>query len=176
MSAKRAGLITTAALALLSAACMTWATKDVRTIADWPKENQKVLSVVTASGGLVQFAKSSPGRMHGKAIYGLATTFAKEPIELEGPFPSVMKRADGSVYEVTDRTGKVFRVSDVLKAEGDRMTIVENRPGPAAVSIPMAEARLVKVKRVNGPLTFLAIMGGLGGIHVIGTIIALASM
>lgn len=166
----------TAALALLSTACMTWATKDVRTVADWPRQNQKVLSVVTASGRLVQFDKSSPGRMQGNAIYGLAVLSAKEPIELEGPFPSVKKRADGSVYEITDRTGKVYGVKEVLKAEGDRMIVVERSAGPAVVSVPIAEARLVKVRKTNGPLTFLAIMGGLGVAWMVNMAISLAAI
>lgn len=171
-----ARILTAAAMAFLSAACMTWATKDVRTVADWPRQNQKVLSVVTASGGVVQFTKSSPGRMQGNAIYGLAVLYAKEPIELEGPFPSVKKRADGSVYEVTDRTGKVYGVKEVLKAEGDRMIVVERSAGPAVVSVPIAEARLVKLRKANGPLTFLAIMGGLGVAWMVNVAISLAAI
>ena len=176
MSAKQTGLITVMALALLSAACMTWATKDVRTVADWPRQNQKILSVVTASGGLVQFAKSSPGRMQGNAIYGLAVQYAKDPIEIEGPFPSVRKRADGSVFEITDRTGKVYGVKEVLKAEGDRMIVVERSTGPGVVSVPIADARLVKVRKTNGPLTFLTIMGVLGGVYFGALAISLAGM
>jgi hypothetical protein len=168
--------LTAAAQAFLSTACMTWATKDIRTVADWPRQNQKVLSVVTASGGLVQFDKSSPGRMQGSAIYGLATTFAKEPIELEGPFPSVRKRADGSVFEVTDRNGKVYGVKEVLKTEEDRMIVLERSTGPAVVSVPIADARLIKVRKTNGPLTFLAIMGVLGGVYFGGVAISLAAM
>ncbi len=175
MRARRIARITmTAALACLSSACMTWATKDIRTVADWPRQNQKVLSVVTASGGLVQFDKSSPGRMQGKAIYGLAVLYAKDPIELEGPFPSVRKRADGGVFEVTDRTGKVYGVKEVLKTEEDRMIVLERSTGPVVVSVPIADARLVKVRKTNVPLTFLAIMGVLGGVYFGGLAISLA--
>jgi len=166
----------TAALAFLSAACMTWATKDVRTVADWPRQNQKVLSVVTASGGLVQFDKSSPGRMQGNAIYGLAVQYAKDPIEIEGPFPSVRKRADGSVFEVTDRNGKVHGVKEVLKTEEDRMIVLERSTGPAVVSVPIADARLIKVRKTNGPLTFVAILGGLGVAWTVSMAISLAGI
>lgn len=177
MRARSAARIMTAAtLALLSTACMTWATKDVRTVADWPRQNQKVLSVVTASGGVVQFTKSSPGRMQGNAIYGLAVLNAKDPIELEGPFPSVKKRPDGSVYEVTDRNGKVHGVKEVLKSEEDRMIVVERSTGPVVVSVPIADARLVKLRKTNGPLTFLAIMGGLGVAWTVGLAISLSGM
>jgi len=172
----RSRIIMIQALACLSTACMTWATKDVRTVADWPRQNQKVLSVVTASGGLVQFDKSSPGRMQGNAIYGLAVQYAKDPIEIEGPFPSVRKRADGSVFEVTDRTGKVYGVKEVLKTEGDRMIVLERSAGPVAVSVPIADARLIKVRKTNGPLTFLAIMGGLGAAWTVWAAIAMAGM
>lgn len=177
MRARRIARITmTAALSCLSTACMTWATKDVRTVADWPRQNQKVLSVVTASGGLVQFDKSSPGRMQGNAIYGLAVQYAKDPIEIEGPFPSVKKRVDGAVYEVTDRTGKVYGVKEVLKAEGDRMIVVERSAGPVVVSVPIADARLVKVRKTNVPLTFVAIVGGLGVAWTVGLAISLSGM
>jgi len=176
MRAKQSGLITVMVLAFLSTACMTWATKDVRTVADWPRQNQKVLSVVTASGGLVRFTKSSPGRMQGNAIFGLAVLHTQQPIELEGPFPSVKKRSDGGVYEVTDRTGKVYVVKEVLKTEGDRMIVVERWTAPVVVSVPMADVRLVKLRRTNGPLTFVAILGGLGVAWTVGLAISLAGM
>ena len=176
MSRKAASLFTLTVLALFSTSCTMWSTKDVRTIADWPKENQKVLSVVKASGEFVRFSKSDPGLMHGNVIYGLATSFVPKPVEVEGPFPSVKKRADGRIYEVTDRNGQVHAVREVLKDEGDKLTFVPNLRAPGLVSVPMSEARLIQIKRTNGALTFLAITGGLAGAFLIWGFIALGSL
>jgi hypothetical protein len=175
ISAKTAAMILTA-LALLSTSCMMWSTKEVMTIADWPKENQKVLSVVKASGEYVRFSKSDPGLMHGNVVYGLAISAWPESVEVEGPFPSVKKRPDGRIYEVTDRNGRVHSVREVLKDEGNKLTVVTNFMAPVLVSVPMSEARLIQVKQTNVPLTLAAIAGGLAGAWLIWAAIAFASL
>ena len=176
MSMKRGSATAVALIGLLSASCMTWRTKDVMTAADWPREGQKVLSVVKASGEYVRFSRSNPGLAHGGVIYGLTAAFVEEPLEVEGPFRSVKKRSDGAVYEVTDRTGRVYPVREVLRAEGDKLTILENRQVPAAVSVPFEEARLIRVKGTNMPLTLLAIAGGLAGAWFLWVAISLSSI
>ena len=175
MSRKAATLFSLTALVLLSTSCTMWSTKDVTTIADWPKQNQKVLSVVKASGEYVRFSKSDPGLMHGNVIYGMATATVTTAVEVEGPFPSVKKRADGRIYEVTDRSGRVYSVHEVLKEEVNKLTFTVNRTAPAVVAVPIAEARLIQVKQTNVPLTLIAVMGGLAGAWLIWGFIAFAS-
>jgi hypothetical protein len=176
MSGKTAPTSALAVLVLLSASCTMWSTKEVRTITDWPKENQKVLSVVKASGEYVRFSKSDPGLMHGNAIYGMTSSTVSAPVEGEGPFPSVKKRSDGGVYEVTDRDGRVFPVREILKEEGNKLTIAVRRTERETVSVPMSEARLIQVKQTNVPLTLAAIAGGLAGAWLIWGLIAFASL
>ena len=163
MSRKTVPMFALTVLAVLSTSCTMWSTRDVRTIADWPKENQKVLSVVKASGEYVRFSKSEPGLMHGNVIYGMATATVTTAVEVEGPFPSVKKRADGRIYEVTDRSGRVYSVHEVLKEEGNKLTFTVNRTAPAVVAVPMSEARLGQVKKTSILLTWAAIMAGWPG-------------
>lgn len=176
MSRKTVPMFALTVLAVLFTSCTMWSTRDVRTITDWPKESQKVLSVVKASGEYVRFSKSDPGLMHGNVIYGMATATVTTAVEVEGPFPSVKKRADGRIYEVTDRSGRVYSVHEVLKEEGNKLTFTVNRAAPGLVAVPIAETRLIQVKQTNVPLTLIAVMGGLAGAWLIWGFIAFASL
>ncbi len=175
MSAKTAAMTLTV-LALFSTSCTMWRTREVRTIADWPEQNQKILSVVKASGEYVRFSKSDPGLMRGNVIHGMTATTVSAPLEVEGPFPSIKKRPDGTIYEVTDRNGRTYSVREVLKDEGNKLTITVNRSERGTVSVPMSEARLIQVKQTNVPLTLAAIAGGLAGAWLVWGIIAFASL
>lgn len=159
MTKKIAALITLIAFGMSSTACMTWRTREVRTVADYPRQDKKVLAVYTASGGVIQFSRSDPGRIVGQTVVGRAYGESVREVEVQRPFRLIRKANDGSVASVTDSAGRVYIVRKVLKEEPDRMLLQIVERGIQPLSIPLAEARLIKVKRLNLPLTILAVVG-----------------
>ena len=156
MSRKASALFTVAAFVLFTASCTTWSTKEIYSEVDYPRQDKKVLSVVKESGERVEFSKAEPGRVWGDAIVGPAAVTMKS-VEVEGPFLMIKKGFDGSIEEITDAKGRVYYVRTVLKEEPNKLTIEARTLTTQAVSIPLSEARLVKLKKFNIILTALAI-------------------
>ena len=165
MSRKATALFALAAFVLFSTSCTTWRTKAVYTPDDYPGPNKKVLSVVKTSGELVEFSKEEPGRVRADAVVGVTTVLQKMNVEIEGPFFSVKKRTDGTIYEVTDAKGQIHPVLLVLKEEPNKLTAQVRYPTTLRVSIPLSDLRSVQIKRIDAGKTALAIVGGyfLGG-------------
>ena len=161
MSKKAAALFTLAAFVLFSTSCTMWRTREINTTADYPRENRKILSVVKASGELVEFSKSNPGRLIGNAISGAATVVVMKRSEIVGPFRSIKKDDHGRIFEVTDSSGWVHSVQEVLKKETNKLTVQARYSMTSGwVSIPLSEVKLVRFKTTNGWMTWLAVQGG----------------
>lgn len=137
---------TLTAFALLSVSCVTWTTKDVKTMTERLPDNTEILSVLKASGECVEFSKSNPGRLRGYTIVGTAKDPVSEPMDLTGPF-SLIKNAKGTVLEVTDGGGQVHAVLKVLSTSGNQMKVLASTW--TQVSIPLAEAQRIEVKKSN---------------------------
>lgn len=148
---------TLAAFILASASCTMWRTKDISTVRDVPDRSTRIESVLKASGEHINFAKSDPGRIHGFVIEGTALARLSVPIEIQGPFSSIKKRADGSVYEITDSDGRVHQVQRVLKEGDGRWSILINDMTTQPVSIPLSEVRQIHFKESRPLLAFIAI-------------------
>jgi len=166
MSKKAAALFTLAAFVLFSTSCTMWRTREINTTADYPKENRKILSVVKASGELVVFSKSNPGRLIGNVISGEATVVVMKRSEIVGPFPSIKKDGHGRIFEVTDSSGRVHSVQEVLKEETNKLTVQARYSTSGGVSIPLSEVKLVQFKATNGVMTALAVLGGIAGVFL----------
>ena len=164
MSKKAAALFTLAAFVLFSTSCTMWRTREINTTADYPKENRKILSVVKASGELVVFSKSNPGRLIGNVISGEATVVVMKRSEIVGPFRSIKKDDHGKIFEVTDSSGRVHSVQEVLKEETNKLTVQARYSTSGGVSIPLSEVKLVRFKTTNGAMTTLAVLGGIAGV------------
>jgi hypothetical protein len=166
MSKKAAALFTLAAFVIFSTSCTMWRTREINTTADYPKENRKILSVVKASGELVVFSKSNPGRLIGNVISGEATVVVMKRSEIVGPFPSIKKDGHGRIFEVTDSSGRVHSVQEVLKEETNKLTVQARYSTSGGVSIPLSEVKLVQFKATNGVMTALAVLGGIAGVFL----------
>jgi len=165
MSRKATALFALAAFVLFSASCTTWRTKAVYTPADYPGPNKKVLSVVKTSGEVVEFSKEAPGRVWGGAVIGATTVVQKTSVEIDGPYVSVKKRADGTIYEVTDAKGQVHTVLLVLKEEPNKLTAQVRYPVTLTVSIPLSDLRSVQIRRIDVGKTALGVVG----VYLLGT-------
>lgn len=91
-----------------------WKTREINTTADYPADGRKVLSVVKSSGEAVWFSKSSPGRIAGNAVVGEGVEVAGKRTEIARPVQSIKKRADGTIFQVTDSSGRVHAIQKVL--------------------------------------------------------------
>jgi hypothetical protein len=140
-----------------------WKTREINTTADYPRENRKILSVVKTSGELVEFSKSNPGRLIGHVIIGEATVVVEKRSEIVGPFPSIKKDDHGRIYAVTDASGRVHFVLEVLKEETNKLTVQARYSTSTGVSIPLSEVKLVRFKATNGVMTAFAVLGVLAG-------------
>lgn len=156
-----AALFTMIAFVLFSASCSTWGMREVSTTAKRPAEGKKIRSVIMTSGELVEFSRSNPGRIQGSTIVGMATGLEGKPLSLKGPFSLIKKRPDGTIYQVVDKEGQVYSVQRVLKESPDQMTILTTASTVARVAIPLSEVRAIQVKKTNGALTALAVVGGI---------------
>jgi hypothetical protein len=157
-------LFTVAAFVLFTASCSMWPTREIRTEADYPSQNRRVLTVVKTNGEMVEFSKQDPGLVMGDEIRGTARVLVNEKTEIEGPFPLVKRRADGTIAEVTDAKGQVHFVRTVLREEPDRLVVQERYSARLPIAIPLSEVRLVTYKKTNTVLTAasIAIVGTLG--------------
>jgi hypothetical protein len=102
----------------------------------------------------------------GNQVVGTPASLGVRDVEIEGPFPLIKRRADGTVTEVTDAKGRFWSVRKVLKEEGNRMTVRIADPARGAMAIPLSDIWQIKIKRTNTALTVLAALGG--------TVVALA--
>jgi len=130
-----------------------------------PADGTAVLSVVKTSGEVFQFSKSSPGRVQGFAVVGRGRDAVITRIELTGPFPLIRKKDDGTIYEVVDAKGRVYSVQGVLGRGEDRMTILAS--AWSQVSIPLADARQIEVRKSNALLIAAIISGSLVALTLI---------
>jgi hypothetical protein len=156
MSRKPAALFTLAAYVFFATSCTVWRTRPINTTADYRKADRPILMVVKASGDVVEFSKSNPGRVYRYAVVGEAVRIARGSLEIFGPFQLIKKRADGTIYEVTDRSGQVHSVLKVLVSEENRLVIQNVSYQPERVSIPLSEVKLVRVRTTNVILSVAA--------------------
>ena len=164
MSLKITALFTAAAFTLFTASCSMWPTREIRTESDYPSQNRVVLTVVKTNGEVVEFSKTDPGLVLGDEIRGTARVLVNEKTEIEGPFPQVKRRADGTIAEVTDAKGKVHLVQNVLREEPNLLVFQERNSARLQIAIPLSDVRLVTYKKTNTVLTVaaIAVVGVLG--------------
>ncbi|MBM3305834.1 MAG: hypothetical protein FJY79_07845 [Candidatus Aminicenantes bacterium] len=160
MFKKTTALLTMAAFILFSASCTitTWKTREINTTADYPADGRKVLSVVKSSGEAVEFSNSSPGRIAGAAVVGEGVEVVRKRAEIARPVQSIKRRADGTIFQVTDSSGRVHAIEKVLKEEPDKLTVEMVYRTYERVSIPLSDVRLLRYKKTNAVLTFAAVM------------------
>src|SRR5512136_3383946 len=151
-------------LVSFSAACVSWRTRDLRTLSGPLPANTEILSVVKISGEEVLFSKSDPGRLRGYTIVGVARDAEMKSLELTGPF-NISKDAKGRVLEVSDGKGQVYAVAQILSQSGDRMTVLASVR--TSVSIPLAEVRQIQVKQSNTLRTVAYVCGALVAITIL---------
>ncbi len=161
MFRKSVGLLTLAAFLIFSASCKTWGLKDVATMERHLPENSAVRRVVNNSGEVIQFSLSNPGRVRGYTIVGTAKDPVPKRVDLTGPFRSIKKRSDGTIYEVVDAKGQVYFVQQVVVQGDNQMAVMAAEW--VQVSVPLSEARTIEIKKSNSLLTTLAVIGGLAG-------------
>jgi hypothetical protein len=97
-------------------------------------------------------------------ISGEATVVVMKRSEIVGPFRSIKKDDHGKIFEVTDSSGRVHSVQEVLKEETNKLTVQARYSTSGGVSIPISEVKLVRFKTTNGVMTALAVLGGIAGV------------
>ncbi len=152
MLRKATSLFMLAAFILMSVSCTTVKTVDVRT-APPPGHRARIIRLVKASGESVVF--SGVGRVDGRAITGKAVVSVQERVP--APVASVKVRADGSVYEIVDRDGRIHPVSGVLSKGENEWTILVPGGTVQSVSIPLSEVVLIEYRKTDAARTILAI-------------------
>lgn len=157
MARKAASLFTLAAFVLASTACMTTRTKTITAPSDLPGSRAKIVSLVKTSGEQVDFTPSGPGRVRGPVIVGTAAARLSVPVTIEGPFSAIQRRPNGSVYALTDGSGRVHSVQRVLREGELRWSILINDRTARPVSIPVLEVSRIRFRKVNTILTILAV-------------------
>jgi hypothetical protein len=158
MSRKTITVITLAAFVLTSTSCTMWRTKNINGISDVPSKSAKIMSVVKASGERIDFSNSDPGRIRGGSITGTAVAGLSVPIDIQRPFSSIKKRADGTVYEITDGSGRVYGVQSVLKEGEAQWSVLINDRTVQRVSIPLSDVRQIRFKKTNTIMSAIAIV------------------
>lgn len=167
MSTKRIPCVTLAALLIVSVSCTSVRTKAIISPADYASYKPRIVGVVTASGEDYTFSPSAPARLWGGNIVGTATAVGGGRVELAGPFRSVMKRSDGTVYQVTDSAGRDHSVRQVVQEGPDKLVFIAESSGSREVSIPFAEVRLLRYKKTNPFLTVAAAGAGYLGLAIV---------
>jgi hypothetical protein len=167
MPPKRTPCVTLAALLIVLVSCTSVRTKAIISPADYVSYKPRIVGVVTASGEDYVFSASAPARLWGGNIVGTATAVCGDRVELAGPFRSVMKRSDGTIYQVTDSSGRVHGVREVVQEGPDRLVFIAASSGSRQVSIPFSEVRLLRYKKTNPFLTVAAAGGGYLGLTVL---------
>ena len=164
MPPKITAFSTIAAFVLFTASCSMWSTQEIRMEADYPSQNRRVLTVVKTNGEVVEFSKQDPGMVLGDEIRGTARVLVNEKTEIEGPFPQVRRRADGTIAEVTDSNGKVHFVQSVLREEPNLLVVQERYSARLSIAIPLSDVRLITYKKPHTVLSVaaIALFGALG--------------
>ena len=157
MHPKITAFSTIVAFVLFTVSCSMWPTREIRMEADYPSQNGRVLTVVKNNGEVVEFSKQDPGIVLGDEIRGTARVLVNEKTEIEGPFPLIKRRADGTIAEVTDAKGKVHLVQNVLREEPNLLVVQERYSARLPIAIPLSEVRLVTLKKLNPYLTVAAV-------------------
>lgn len=170
MTRKTSALFVLAISALISAACVTWSRKDVRTLTSPLPEGTAVLSVVMKSGQAVEFTKENPARVRGYKVVGAAKAAALREIEISGPFSSIRQDSYGKVIEVVDGKGQGYVVKAVLRAEENRMTILGVESNQS--SIPLAEISTVRIRKDNSLMVTAIVLGALVVLPVLISLVA----
>ena len=162
MPRQAVAVFTAIVFVVFSSSCMTWRNKEIRTSADYPAQQTRVLTVVKRSGEVIEFSRTAPARIVGNQVVGTTSAIAEREVGIEGPFPLIKRLSDGTVTEVTDAKGRVWSVHRVLKEEPNRMTIrvVDNVIEP--VAIPLSEIRQITNRKTDVGLTILAVLGAGG--------------
>jgi hypothetical protein len=160
MSPIRAPFVALATLLIVSVSCMSVRTKAIISPADYVSYKPRIVGVVTASGEDYVFSASAPARLWGGNIVGTATAVGGGRVELAGPFRSVMKRSDGTIYQVTDSSGRVHAVRQVVQEGPDKLVFIAVSSDSRQVSIPFSEVRLLRYKKTNALLTMAGSAGG----------------
>jgi len=140
-------------LLFASVSCMSVRTKTIVSPADYVSFKPRIVGVVTASGAEYAFSGSAPARLWNGNIVGTAMVVSAERVELSGPLRLVMKRTDGTIYQVTDSSGRVYGVREVVREEPGQLVFLAESSGPRQVSIPFSEVRLLRYKKTNPLLT-----------------------
>lgn len=167
MSPNRAPLATLATLLFVSVSCMSVRTKAIMSPADYASYKPRIVGVVTASGEDYVFSPSAPAGLWRGNIVGTAKAVSGGRIELAGPFRSVMKRSDGTIYQVTDSSGRIHAVREVVQEGPDKLVFIAVSSGSRQVSIPFSEVRLLRYKRTDPFLTVAAAGSGYIGLVVL---------
>jgi len=167
MSPKRTRCVKLAALLIVSVSCTSVRTKAIISPADYVSYKPRIVGVVTASGEDYAFSPSAPARLWGGNIVGTATVANDQQVELSGPLRSVMKRSDGTIYQVTDSAGRVYTVRQVLREEPGKLVFLAGSSGAREVSIPFSEVRLLRYKKTNALLTVAGAGAGYLGLTIL---------
>jgi len=170
MTERRSGWVLLAAFALVSTACVTWNTKDVKTLTEPLPEGETVLSVVKIDGQIIEFTKTNPGRIRGYTVVGAEKDAEMKQFEITAPFTSIRQGDKGQIVELVDGKGQGYVVKAVLSRDENRMTILgveSNR-----LMIPLKEIATVRIRQDNA-LPIAAIL--LGAIVVLPVVIWLVS-
>lgn len=164
MARRMSALFTLAAFLLFSSSCMTWGTKEVRTMPRPLPENTAVLSVVLNSGRGIEFTRDNPGRVRGFSVVGTGRDSVAKQVDIAGPF-SFKRDETGVIIGVVDGKGQAYDVQKILSRDEQKMSMMAWESNK--VSIPLAEISMVKIRKTNALLTALAVIGGLAVVVVI---------
>ena len=142
---------------------------------DVPDESARISRVVLASGERIDFSPADPGRVQpadpeeperpgrqpsrGILIQGTAVARLSVPVEIQGPFSSIKRRADGTVYEITDASGLVYPVQRVLKEGDAQWSVLINDRTVQPVSILLSDVRQVWFEKSYPGMTMLGVAG-----------------
>jgi len=142
---------------IASVSCMTWRTKEIRSDADLAGKDAEIRRLLKTSGERVEFSPSNPGQVYEGAIRGLAVAHYSVPVTIQGPFSSIARRPDGSVYEVTDGRGRRHTIEAVRKETDTQWDVLVTDRAAGAVSIPLADVRRIWFKKLDPFVTLMAV-------------------
>lgn len=97
--------------------------------------------------------------MPGKAITVITWAAFVLTVEIQEPFSSIKRRADGTVYEITDGNGRAYAVQRVLKEDDARWSILVNDRTVQPVSILLTDVRQVWFEKGYPGMTILGVAG-----------------
>lgn len=152
MPRKTVTVITLAAFVLFSISCTIARTMET-TQFDHPGKRAKIVSLIKQSGERVVF--SGYGRIRGDAITGMADAGAERRIP--APVSAIKEGADGSIFEIVDRSGRAHQVLAVLQRGESEWTVLARAGTIRQVSIPLSEVRQVTYTKISTGLTILAL-------------------